>query len=63
MKSKLTTIIRRWSPNNPNEWLFLKRTTTKEIIEAKQYPGHGDVVRSGNEGNGYHGNCSQCGLA
>lgn len=32
------------------------------VTEEKKFFGHGDLVNRDQAGNGYHGNCSNCGL-
>ena len=60
---KRDKIIYRFSLDGVREYLLVIDKTHTEIIEGKRWPEHGNIIESGMEGNGYHGNCSHCGLA
>lgn len=56
-------VVSRKSYTGGEEWLILIKTTYTTHIPGKKFPEHGNLVNTNQAGNGYHGNCSNCGLA
>jgi len=63
MKDKTYILLRRDRSDNDMRFLGVSPTNHTEVIGEKIFPEHGDIVNRGMAGNGYHGNCSNCGLA
>jgi hypothetical protein len=58
-------ILEKWSTDNVMLYLFIFRNEKTETIHipAKEWLVHGDLITNQGTGNGYHGNCSNCGMA
>ena len=46
-----------------SQFLKVKLIKHVEKTEYQKFEKHGKIIRDGSEGNGYHGRCSNCGLA
>ncbi len=56
-------IIYRFPVTGEREYLRVNTKTTRTVIDGKKFPEHGHLVDKEMAGNGYHGRCSNCGLA
>lgn len=61
--NKSFTIHKFNQDNSISKFIKVRLVESVEIIENREFKSHGTIVRTGNEGNGFHGYCSNCGLA
>jgi hypothetical protein len=54
--------VQRWS-HKKRQWLKIVKQEDITIVPEKRFAQHGHLVDKGMAGNGYHGRCSNCGLA
>jgi len=55
-------IIYRQPHSGEKEYLRVIKHKHKTLIKGKKFQAHGSLVNTDMAGNGYHGNCCNCGL-
>jgi len=57
-------VVYRWTLDNIKQYLKVREKTTTVITPRKIFMGgHGSLTNTASGGGGYHGRCSNCGLA
>lgn len=56
-------ILYRFPYTGEKEFLILRKKVTKIVTDEKIFEQHGKLIDTEWAGNGYHGRCSNCGLA